>query len=375
MLGPFLSLLALGTATAGFAREYVALLGTYTDTESRGIYRVRLNAETGALSTPELAAELPNPEFLALHPNGRVVYALTQVKTPEGKTSAAVAAFKLDAEIGKLTPLNAEAAGGDQLCHLAVDASGRMVMAVSYGGGYVASFPLADDGRVGARASLISQEGPLGPNKGRQEAPHPHSVTLSPDNRLAWVADLSLDRVFAYRLALEQGKLTPHTPAFVTLAPGAGPRHTTFSTDGKSFYVLDELDSTITSCRYDIARGVAEPFECVSTLPGDFKGRNSTSEIRIHPNGRFVYAANRGHHSLAVFAREPATGALAQIEIVPCGGKEPRNFALTTDGTWLLCAHQNSNSVTAFRIDAETGRLTAAATTSAPKPVCVLFLR
>ena len=204
-----------------------------------------------------------------------------------------------------------------------------MVVAASYGGAYVVSFPLKADGRVGARATTINHQGPLGPNRARQDAPHAHSVTLSPDNRFAFVADLGLDRVLAYRLKLDDGTIAPHDPAFVTIAPGSGPRHSKFSPDGKSFYVLDELDGTVTSCRYDAERGVAEPFERVSTLPDNFTGKNGSSEIRIHPSGRFVYAANRGPDSLAVFARQADSGALNRVEIVPCGGEHPRNFALT----------------------------------------------
>ncbi len=371
-----LSLLAAGAAALAHGREHVALLGTYTGADSRGIYAVRLDAKTGALSTPELVAELSNPEFLALHPNGRIVYALTQVAGADGKNSGAVAAFAVDAASGALTPLNVESTGRGSLCHIAVDTTGRMVVVASYGGGYVASFPLLDDGRVGPRGSLLMQEGPVGPSQPRQDAPHPHSVTISPDNRLALVADLGLDRVFAYSLSPEDGTIAPHEPAFATIEPGAGPRHTKFSPDGKSFYVLDELDNTITACRYDAAAGVVKPFQRVGTLPEDFTDRNTTSEIRVHPNGRFVYAANRGHNSLAVFARDPDTGALTRIEIVPCGGEQPRNFGLTPDGAWLLCGHQNSNSMAVFRVDAETGRLTPTGpAVAAPKPVCVLFLR
>jgi 6-phosphogluconolactonase len=376
MLRLFLSIIAVSAYSLTHARDHVALLGTYTGGESHGIYVVRLNSETGALSTPELAAELSNPEFLALHPNRRVVYALTQVGAGDGKTSGAVAAFEVKPESGRLTALNVESTNRGALTHLAVDATGRMVVAASYGGAYVVSFPIEPDGRLGARASLISHEGPLGPNHTRQDAPHPHSVTLSPDNRFAFVADLGLDRVFAYQLTVEQGRIAPNEPAFASIAPGSGPRHTKFSSDGKSFYVLGELDGTITSCRYDAARGVVEPFQRVSTLPDDFTGKNSASEVRIHPNGRFVYSANRGHNSLAVFARDPETGALTRVELVPSGGEAPRNFALSPDGAWLLCAHQTTNNLTVFRVNAETGRLTATTHSAhVPKAVCVLFLQ
>lgn len=370
-------MLSLGTVVnCVHARDHVALLGTYTGDESHGIYAVRLDSETGALSTPELVAELPHPEFLALHPNGHVVYVLTRVETADGGSSGAVAAFEIDPETSRLTQINVESANGASLTHLAVDATGRMLVAASYGGGYVVSFPIEPDGRLGSPASVISHEGPLGPNHARQNAPHPHSVTLSPDNRFAFVADLGLDRVFIYELKTEQGAIVPHEPAFVSITPGAGPRHTKFSPDGKSFYVLAELNGTITSFHYDAVRGAIEPFQSISTLPDDFTGTNGSSEVRIHPNGRFVYAANRGPDSIAVFERDKDTGALTRVEIVPCGGERPRNFNLTPDGAWLLCAHQDSNTVSSFKVDADAGRLTATGqTVSAPTVVCVLFVQ
>ncbi len=373
-----LVLLALASTSLAGAREYTALLGTYTGnatTDSRGIYAVRLDAETGALSTPELVAGLSNPEFLALNPNGRIIYALTQVPGPGGRKSGAVAAFALEPGTGRLTPLNVESSGRGQFCHLAVDATGRMVIAASYGDPYVASFPLAPDGRVGPVARVLDQTGPLGPQKPRQDAPHPHSVTLSPDNRFAFVANLGVDRVFAYELAPESGGLAPHDPAFTAVAPGAGPRHTKFSPDEKSFYVLDELDNTVTACRFDAVRGIIEPIQGVSTLPDDFTGGSTASEIRIHPNGRFVYTANRGHNSIAVFARDGSTGLLVRVENVSTGGQQPRNFSLSPDGAWLLCANQATNNLTVFKVDARTGRLTPTPhTAQVAKAVCVLFL-
>jgi 6-phosphogluconolactonase len=239
----------------------------------------------------------------------------------------------------------------------------------------VTSFPLLEDGRVGPCATVLNQTGPLGPNKARQDAPHPHSVTMSADGRVAFVADLGVDRVFAYDVTSENGTIAPHQPAFATFAAGTGPRHSKFSPDGKSFYVLDELDATITACRYDASGAVVEPFQRVESLPADFNGKNTASEIRIHPNGRFVYSANRGHDSIAVFARNPDSGALTRIEVVKTGGQTPRNFNLTPDGAWLLCAHQSSNTLTVFKVDAETGKLTAnPATAKVPKCVCVLFV-
>ena len=221
----FLTLLALvSTSVAVGAKEHVVLLGTYTGAESRGIYVVRLNAETGELSTPELAAEASNPAFLALHPNGRVVYAVNESNAIEGNRGGAVTAFTVDPSSGKLTKLNSEATGSGSLAHVAVDSTGRMVAAASYGAGYTVAFPLDAVGRLQPHSGLLRHDGPLGPKSDRQDKPHAHSVTYSPDNRFAMVADLGLDRVLIIRADVSTGTLTPHDPAFAALARGAGPR-------------------------------------------------------------------------------------------------------------------------------------------------------
>jgi 6-phosphogluconolactonase len=375
---PLVLLVSIVLAGVAAAREYTALLGTYTGnaaTDSHGIYAVKLNGETGVLSTPQLVAELPNPEFLTLHPDGRTLYALTRMDTPERKGSGAVAAFALDVANVKLTPLNTEPTGRGQLCHIAIDAAGRQVMVAGYGDPYVASFPVLADGSVGKVASVIPHTGPLGPKKDRQNTAHAHSVTVSPDNHVAFAADLGLDRVFAYALHPVDGTIRPHDPAFLTMPPGAGPRHTKFSPDGKHFYILNELGGTITACQYIAARGALEAFQTVSTLPEGYLGRHSTSEIRVHPNGRFVYAANRIHNSIAVFSRNTTTGALTLVEHMPTGGDQPRNFNLTPDGAWLVCANQATDNLIVFKVDEETGRLASTGRTlRAPKTVCVLFL-
>jgi 6-phosphogluconolactonase len=373
--GFFLFSLIMPIASAAVsAHEF--FVGTYTLNTSRGIYAARLDAATGALSAPVLAAETVNPTFLALHPNGRVLYALRELGTVGGKPGGAVSAFALTAGSPALTLLHEEPSGGISLTHLAADATGHTLVAVSYGGGYTVSFPLAADGRPGPRVSFLPHQGPLGPNASRQDKPHAHSVTLSPDNRFALVADLGLDRVLTYRLDAATAALTPNDPAAIVIAPGAGPRHAKFSADGRCFYVLGEIDGSVTACRYDAASGAATPFQHITTLPPGFQVQDAdrAAEIRIHPNGKFLYASNRGHDSLAVFAIDAATGALSSVELMPCGGKAPRNFALTPDGAWLVCAHQDSNTLCSFRVDAATGKLTRVpGTISVPSPVCVLF--
>jgi 6-phosphogluconolactonase len=356
--------------------DHLVFIGTYTRGGSKGIYLLRLDGRTGAFNPPQLAAETASPSFLALHPNRRVLYALGQAGMVDGAPGGAVSAYAIDAATGRLAPLNQQPSGSVALTHLAVDATGRALFAVSFAGGQVVAFPVGSDGRLGPRTLLLQHQGPLGPNAARQEKPHPHSVTISPDNRFAFIADLGLDRVFSYRLDAAAALLSPNDPPYTPIAPGAGPRHSAFSPDGRFFYVVDEIDGSVTACAYDAARGAAGPFQHISTLPAGFKvtDPDRAAEICVHPNGRFVYASNRGHDSIAVFARDESTGRLTLVEIVPCGGQSPRSFSLSPEGAWLVCAHQDSGTLAVFRVDGSTGRLVrSGGTVSVPSPICVLF--
>ena len=364
--------LTLIAATTMSAASQLIFVGTYTpkDGASRGIYSVRLDSATGALSEPVLAAEAANPTFLALHRDGRVLYALSETDTVNGKPGGGAKAFTIDPVAGRLAPLNVQSTGGIACAHLGLDPAAKTLVLASYGGGQVTSFPVASDGAIGPRASIQLLTGPRGPNKDRQDKPHPHSVTFSPDSRFAYVCDLGLDKIFCYRL--DASTLIP-VGQFAT-APGAGPRHSKFSADGRYFYVINELDGTIATYACDPATGALAVQQVVSTLPDGFSGSSTCAEIRLHPNGRFVYGSNRGHDSLAVFARNPADGTLSRIEIVPSGGAHPRNFSLSPDGNWLVCANRDSNNLVVFKVDPATGRLTATGhAAKVPQAVCVLF--
>ena len=357
-------------------------LGTYTPSTSsgpapsagasRGIHAVRLDPTTGRLGEPVLAAETANPTFLAWHPDGRTLYALGESGTVNGKPGGALVAFRFDPVNGGLTRLNTEPTGGIGLAHVGVDATGRTAVAISYHGSQVAAFPLRPDGSLGPRTTLITHAGPLGPNARRQDKPHPHSVTFSPDNRFVHVCDLGLDLICRYALDPASATLTP--AGETASAPGAGPRHSKFSADGRFLYVINELNGTIEIFAADAAGGALHRVQTVATLPAGFTGENICAEIRLSPDERFVYGSNRGHDSLAVFARNAASGTLTPVEIVPTGGKHPRNFNLSPDGRWLVCANKDSDNVTVFARDTTTGRLTRTAQTlSVPQAVCVLF--
>jgi len=370
----FICLSLLAALSCPAAGETVVYFGTYTRGPSKGIYVSRLNLETGTLSQPQLAIESVNPSFLALHPDGRFLYAANEIGTFKGEPAGSVSAFAIDPKSRLLKPLNQQSSRGAGPCHLVVDKAGKNVLVANYGGGSVAVLPIRADGLLGPASAFIQHKG-SSVNPQRQAGPHAHSINLDPANRFAFVADLGLDKVLVYRFDAAKGTLSPHEPAFVAVKPGSGPRHFAFSPDGARAYVLNELLSTLTAFRYDAARGVLTETETVPTLPERFTGVSTTAEVQVHPSGRFVFASNRGYDRITVFAVDAATGALKAVEHQSTHGRTPRNFGIDPSGRFLIAANQNSNSVVVFRIDPEKGHLSPAGPrTDIGSPVCVKFL-
>ena len=348
-------------------------VGTYTGSGSRGIYRFELDPASGAWTDPVLAGESENPSFLALHPNGRVLYAVNELGTFGGEATGAVSAFAIDAAKGNLTRLGQQASGGADPCFLAVDRGGRNVLVANYIGGSAAVLPIGADGRLKPASSVRRQVG-AGPDKARQEGAHAHAIVLDSAERFALAADLGADRIFVYRFGAATGNLEPNVPEAAALEPGSGPRHLAWHPSGSFLYVINELRSTVTAFRYDAGRGALDSFQTVATLPPGFSGPNAAAEIAVSPDGRFLYGSNRGNESIAVFKVDAATGALAPAGHVPTGGRTPRHFAIEPSGHWLLAANQDSDSIAVFRLDPSTGRpVPVGRPLAISKPVCVLF--
>jgi 6-phosphogluconolactonase len=349
-------------------------VGTYTGAKSKGIYACRWDATAGRLSAPELAAETPNPSFLALHPNRRFLYAVSETDSFDGKRSGAVAAFAINTGTGGLTLLNQQPSGGTGPCHLSVDRTGRCVLVANYGSGSIAALPVKADGSLGEPASVIQHRG-SSVNVQRQQGPHAHQIVTDAANRFAWVCDLGLDQVLVYRLDPAKAALTPNAPPFASVKPGSGPRHLTFHPSGRFAYVINELSSTVTTFACNLTQGTLKELQTVSTLPDDFKGSSTTAEIEVHPSGSFVYGSNRGHDSLAVFAVDAASGKLTFAGRQPTQGRTPRCFGLDPTGRFLLAANQDSDSIVVFAVDARTGRLKPTGQpVEVPSPVCVRFM-
>lgn len=348
------------------ASEHLVFLGTYTRSTSKGIYTVRLDRETGALSALELVATTANPTWIALSHDKKHLYAVSERDT-------LAVPFSVDLNTGKLIPDRVQDSGGKAPCYLMADATGRCLVVAHYHTAIVAALPIQADGSLGEPTTIIPHTG-KGVHPTRQEAAHVHSANIAPDNRHVIVCDLGLDRVYTYVLDAAKATLTPAATPYVQTAPGAGPRHSAFSADGRHVFVINELDNTLTCYAYDSTTGSLTPSDTQPTLPADFTGENTTAEVRVHPNGKFVYGSNRGHDSIAVFAFDAATGKLTPLGHTPTGGKSPRNFALSPDGKWLLAANQNSDNLRTFRVNADTGLLTTTPhEVTVPQAVCVLF--
>lgn len=343
-------------------------IGPYTRDGSQGIYALQLDAATGQLTAPVLAAETRNPSYLTLSLDRRTLYAVSE-------SDAMAAAFAISDDRVHLTALpSTQSAAGKAPCHLAVDRTGRVLLVANYHTAVVASLPINPDGSLRPPVSVIQHTG-SSVDPERQTSAHAHCVTLSPDNRFVFVCDLGLDKIFTYRLDPLSARLLPAEPPFITTPAGSGPRHLTFAPDGRHAFLVTELGGTLIAYRYDAARGTLTATDEKSTLAPGYKGENTSAAVRVHPLGRFVYASNRGPDNLAVFAFDETSERLALVELVPSGGQGPRDFALSPDGQWLAAAHQFSHSITVFRVDRQTGRLTPTPhRASVSTPVCVLFL-
>jgi 6-phosphogluconolactonase len=357
--------------------KYLVYVGTYTNDEgskSKGIYAFRYDAANGQVTPLGLAAETTNPSFVAAHPNGKFLYAVNEVGNYKGPNSGGVSAFSIDRATGRLTFLNELPSRGADPCYITVDKTGKFVLVANYTGGSVIVYPILDDGRLGEASAFVQHTG-HGPNAERQEGPHAHSIDLSPDNRFAYVDDLGLDELLVYKFDAAKGSLTPNDPPFAKLDPGAGPRHFALRPDGKFAYVVTEIGRNVTVFSNDATKGTLQKLQTVTTLPANFTGRNDDAEIEVLPSGKFLYASNRGHESIAVFAIDSAKGTLTTVEIASTQGKEPRSFEIDPTGTLLFAANQKSDNIVIFKIDAKTGKLTPTGQVlDVGSPVCVKFV-
>lgn len=342
---------AAATATPTLM-PYFVYIGTSTGDPAGGIHVLRFDPEDGSLGrAPVPPARILDPSFLALAPDGRTVYAVSEVE------DGAVAAFRRDAATGALAELGRRSSGGAGPAYVAVDASGRWLTVANYGGGSVALLPVDEDGLLGDPVDVVQHEG-SGPDPDRQESPHAHFARPSPDGRWVLVADLGIDRVIAYPLLGSPGGLDKTRAVVTPTAPGDGPRHLAFHPDRPFVYLMNELAGVVTAYRYGAERGQLTEIQRVSSLPDGFDGENKSADIHVHPSGHWLYASNRGDSDgIAAFALDAETGRLTAVGYVREGIVWPRNFVIDPTGDWLLVGNQRADEVRVYAIDDVTGRL------------------
>jgi 6-phosphogluconolactonase len=347
--------------------NYILYIGTYGE----GIHAYRYDAVSGKLDALHLVGKVVNPSFLAADRSYKYLYAASEV---EGNQPGAVAGFAINRSTGALTALNSRSAEGLAPCYLAVDHTGKMLIAANYTSGSVPVYPIEPDGAIGPLSELMTAKG-SGPNKKRQEGPHAHETVFSPDNRFVYVPDLGLDEIRIYRVDAAHAKLTPNDPPVAKTDPGSGPRHIALSHDGKFAYVVHELIPQVAVFARDKASGALTHLQTIRTVPDDFKGVSNPAEILIDHAGNFVYASNRFYGSIAVFAVDHATGKLTRVQVIETGGTMPRGVELDPSGKLLFVGDQKQNKFVLFSVDGTSGKLTLTDRVfEVPSPVSFLFV-
>jgi len=343
-----LFLTALLLPAPAMAAQYILYAGSYTAGTSKGIYAWSFDSRDGKIAPLGLMAETPQAAHLWIAPNNKILY------TVNWEDKGGVSAYRIDAKTGALTFLNKTSSHGAQPNQVVVDPSGRVAVAVNYTSGTLAAYKLEPDGKLGEAFFTVKHQGK--PLSSAQPGPKQHGIQFSKDNKYMFIADLGLDRVYSYRFDAAKPSIAPDDPPYVSTHAGAGPRRIQMSPDGKFLYVDHETDSEVGV--YAIDGGKLKEIQVISTLPLDFKGRNSTAEIIISADGRHLYVGNRGHDSVAIFTIDPKTGKLSNLENVPSGGKTPRNLRFDSTGNWFFAANENGGNITEFKVDKKTGRLT-----------------
>jgi len=337
------------------AEEPLVFITSFVSGEEGAVNAFQFDSKIGALKPVFQNKGISNAFFLAISPDNKTLYS---IDTPSfgDKENDDAAAFTIDHSTGSLKRLNKQSTRGTTSCYLDVDPSGKTLVVANYSSGSVAALPIQKDGSIGEAASFVQHSGSSIDPK-RQKGPNAHSIEVSPDGRFAVAADLGIDKVLIYKLDAANAKLTPNeAQPFVKIAPGSGPRHLTFHPDGKKMYVINELLNTVTVFDYAPDSGKLTERQTISTLPDDFSGDSYCADLKITPDGRFLYGTNRGHDSVAVY-RIADDGKLTLVEIKPSLGKGPQNLLITPDGGWLLCANMPGNNVIVFRIDQKNGKL------------------
>ena len=355
------------------AEDPLVFVSSFAPGDKGAIHAYRLELSSGQLKPVCKTSQVEHPFFMALSKDHKFLYSI-HASNFGGQNPEQVAAYAVDGETGQLTLLNRQSTRGTASCYLDVDATGKSVLVANYSTGNVASFPVRSDGSLGESVSFFQHAG-SSVDPARQQGPNAHCFVISPDNRFAIAADLGADQIFGYRLNAASATLSRLDPPSVKTPAGAGPRHLAFHPNGKFLYAINELKNSITKFEYTTATGAITEGQTISTLPVEFTGTSYCADLKITPDGRFLYGTNRGHDSIAAY-RVGADGNLTLLKIVPSHGRGPQNLVITANGTLLLCANMPGNNIASFRINPQTGELKLAGEpTSQLSPSCIRIVQ
>jgi 6-phosphogluconolactonase len=351
------------------------VVGTYTEPErsrSEGVYTCSFDPASGRLGIRGVVPVFPNPSFVAVHPTNSCVYAVNEKGSFDGRPGGGVTALTVDPLTGAMTVLDRQGCGGEDPCYISIEATGRYALVANYISGSVSMLPIHHDGTLGEPSDVVAHSG-SSVHPDRQDKPYAHCIVPDPTNTWALSCDLGTDTITVYRMNLAEGRLEEH--AEVAVPAGSGPRHLAFHPRRSIAYAVCELRSTVLTLAFDPGSGTLEACQEISALPEGFADGSTAADIHVTPDARYVYASNRGHDSLACF-QVGGDGLLTLRHHSPCGGANPRGFVIDPTGRYLVCANQDTDSLTAFHLDSATGALTRAGDDLAvPMPVCPRFVR
>lgn len=374
-----------------YSENFTVYIGTYTNHNSKGIYIINFNIATGKLDVIGIADELENPSYLNISKDNKYLYTVSETEEFNGTPGGAVGAYSINSLTGRLSFLNVQPTRGRLPCHLTNDSEGKFLIAANYGEGTISVFPLQLDGSIASISSVITHQG-KGPDKERQEKPHVHHISLTPDEKYLCAVDLGIDKICMYDFELsiknsvinkedcqatfseKVTKVNKFNKNSIDIFPGSGPRHLEFSRNGKYAYLVNELTSSVVVLSYSSLDNTFTQVQYISALPATYIGISYCAAIHISPDNKFLYVSNRGHDSIAIFEIDQDTGKLAMISLTSTNGKFPRDFAIDPLGNILLVANQHSDTIVPFRIQHESGKLEVCGDAiTVPSPVCVKF--
>lgn len=369
-----LSILFIADGSYGQPEEYL-YAGTFSGDPEKGIYVYSFDRKTGTLNPIQTAGGVTSPTFIEIHPNKKFLYSVNRNPVTDEETWGSVSAWSVDPVTGKLVHLNDQPAYGNAPCHMSMDSKGRILFIANYGSGSIAAYPILDDGSLGQATRVIQHTGSSIGGE-RQSVPHAHCAVVSPDDRFLYAADLGTDRIKAYTINYYDKTIHPVPESDGLAEPGTGPRHLVIDADQKFCYVLEEMGAQVEVFSIDPESGALKAVQSVSTLPDDYEGTNFCADIHIDPAGRFLYASNRGHNSLAIYGIDKNNGKLSLVDITSVQGDWPRNFLIDPEGDFIFVANRRSNNLVVFRRDQNNGKISYTGVgVSLPEPVCVKMLR